>query len=92
MAKVEKARFNARLTQEQKELFEYATQLGGFRSLTEFVIQSAQIKAKEIVKEHNQILATQEDQNLFFDAIMNPAEPNSALQEALEAYNQALGK
>lgn len=90
MARIEMARFNARLTQEQKEFFEYASRLGGFRSLTEFIIQSAQVKANEIVEEHNQILASKKDQELFFDAIMNPSEPNEELKNALLAYKNAL--
>lgn len=90
MASIEMARFNARLTQEQKEFFEYASRLGGFRSLTEFIIQSAQVKANEIVEEHNQILASKKDQEIFFDAIMNPSEPNEELKNALLAYKNAL--
>lgn len=91
MGKVEMTRFDARLTREQKEFFEYASQLGGYRSLTEFVIQSAQLKAKEIVEEHNKILSSNKDQEIFFNALLNPTSPNAELKNALEAYNQLLG-
>lgn len=83
-------RFDARLTKTQKEFFEYASKLGGFRSLTEFIIQAAQIKAKEIIEEHEQILASKKDQALFFDALLNPPAPNEALMEAFAQYNQEL--
>lgn len=56
------ARFDARMTKEQKEFFEYASKLGGFRSLTEFVLSVVQSKAHEIVEEHNKILASKRDQ------------------------------
>lgn len=92
MANLEMARFNARMTKEQKEFFEYASQLGGFRSLTDFIIQSAQKKAREIIEEHNRILASRRDQEVFFEAISNPENPKEELKTALEAYNQALGE
>lgn len=47
----ERARFDARLTKEQKLFFEKAAYLGGFRSLTDFVVLTVQEKAKEIVQE-----------------------------------------
>lgn len=92
MANLEMTRFNARLTKEQKEFFEYASQLGGFRSLTDFIIQSAQKKAKEIIEEHNRILASHRDQEIFFEAILSPETPNKELKEALNDYNQVLGE
>ena len=49
MRTIEKARFDTRLPKEQKDFFEFAANLGGFRTLTEFVIVSVQEKAKEIV-------------------------------------------
>ena len=82
------SRFDARLPKEQKELFEYAASLGGYRSLTDFVIQTLQSRASEIVEEHNQILASKKDQEVFFNALQNPPEPNEALKEALKEYKK----
>ncbi|RMG27429.1 MAG: DUF1778 domain-containing protein [Bacteroidetes bacterium] len=90
MANKEMARFNARLTKEQKEFFEYASRLGGFRSLTDFIIQSAQSKAKEIIKEHNRILASRRDQEIFFEALLQPEAPGQELRDAAAAYKRAL--
>ncbi len=87
----EMTRFDARLTKEQKELFEYASQIGGFRTLTDFVLSTVQSKAEEIVKEHNKILASKEDQEIFFDLVFtNPKKPNKALKSALKEYNKKL--
>jgi len=78
------------LPKEQKEFFEYAANIGGFRSLTDFILQSVEERAKEIVKEHEKILLSKKDKEIFFDAILNSPEPNDALKEALKSYKEAL--
>ena len=83
----EHARFDARLPKEQKQFFEKAAYLGGFRSLTDFIILTVQEKAKEIIKEKEQIIASQRDGQIFFDAITKPKKPSKALVNALEDYN-----
>lgn len=83
----EQARFDARLSKEQKQFFEKAAYLGGFRSLTDFVILTVQEKAKEIVQEKEQIIASEKDSQIFFDAITNPKKPSETLKNALEDYN-----
>lgn len=90
MAIIKMARFDTRLPKEQKEFFEYAAKLGGFRSLTEFIISSVNEKAKTIVKEHDIVLASQRDKELFFDALMNPPSPNQHLLNASREYKEAL--
>lgn len=83
----EQARFDARLPKEQKQFFEKAAHLGGFRNLTDFIILAAQEKAKEIIEERKQIIASKKDSQIFFDAITNPKKPSKALKEALKDYN-----
>lgn len=82
----EQARFNARLSKEQKQLFEKAAYLGGFRSLTDFIILAANQKAREIIRETEQIIASERDGRIFFDAITNPKKPSETLKSALEDY------
>lgn len=86
----EPARFNARLTKEQKKFFEKAAELGGYRSLTDFVILTVQEKAKEIVQESEQIIASERDSQIFFDAILNSKKPSKVLKNALKDYNSFL--
>lgn len=88
----EHSRFDARLPKEQKLFFEKAAKLGGYRSLTEFVFLSAQEKAKEIIKEKEQIIASERDSQVFFDAITNPKKPSSNLKKAVEDYNAFVAK
>jgi len=83
----EQARFDARLSKEQKLFFEKAAHIGGFRSLTDFVILTVQEKAKEIIQEKEQIIASERDSQIFFDAITKPKKPSKALKNALKDYN-----
>ncbi|GEN74845.1 type II toxin-antitoxin system TacA family antitoxin [Chryseobacterium hagamense] len=83
----EHARFDARLSKEQKDFFEKAASLGGFRSLTDFVILTVQEKAKEIIQEKEQIIASEKDSRIFFEAVTKPAKPSENLKNALEEYN-----
>jgi len=82
-------RFDARLSQEQKELFERAAILAGFKSLTEFIVSTVQSRAKKIIRDNERIIASEKDMAIFFEALVSPPEPNKALSEALSNYNAA---
>jgi uncharacterized protein (DUF1778 family) len=82
----EQTRFDTRLPKQQKEFFEKASVLGGYRNLSDFIIQAAQEKAKEIILEREQIIASEKDSEVFFNAIMNPPSPNESLRNAAERY------
>lgn len=88
MKTMDKARFDARLSKEQKELFEYAAQLGGFRNLTDYVINVLMEKSTMIIEKHNLILASRTDQEIFFNAITSDIEPNSSLKSAVSKHNK----
>jgi uncharacterized protein (DUF1778 family) len=81
------ARFDARLPKEQKQFFEKAALLGGFRNLTDFVIATVQEKAKEIIKDKEQIISSERDGGIFFDSITNAKKPSKNLKKALEFYH-----
>jgi len=84
--KVEKTRFDTKLTKVQKELFELATKIGGYRTLTDFMLSTAEEKAKTIVQQHEAILASENDKKIFFDAIMNPPQASQRLKDAAKRY------
>jgi len=90
MKSTDMTRFDTRLTKEQKEFFEYAAKVGGFRSLTEFIIKAVQSKAEQIVEEHNKIIASKRDQAIFFDLVFKGVQPNDELKSALKEYNKSL--
>lgn len=81
-------RFDTRLPKEQKEFFEEAVMLGGYRSLSDFVISSAMEKAKLIVEEHKTILTSKKDRETFFNALLNPSKPTDKLKAAAKRYKQ----
>ena len=85
------ARFDTRLIKEQKVFFERAARLGGYRSLTDFVVITVQEKAKEIISERERIIASKNDSEIFFDAISNPKSPNEALTKAANEFKALFG-
>ena len=83
----EQSRFDARLPKEQKQFFEKAAYLGGYRNLTDFIVRVVQEKANEIIKAKEQIIASERDSQIFFDAITNPQKPSETLKNALTDYD-----
>lgn len=81
-----KSRFDTKIPKQQKELFEQAAALGGFRTLTDFIISTVQEKAKAIIEEHNTIIASEKDREIFFNALTDPQGPNKKLQDTAKQY------
>lgn len=88
---IKAARLEARITEDQKAIFQRAAVLGGHRSLTEFVIQSAQEKADALIREHDVLSLTAKDKRIFVDALLKPPAPNKKLKKAVERYKN-MGK
>jgi uncharacterized protein (DUF1778 family) len=82
------ARLDTRLSAEHKELFLRAASLGGFKTLTEFVLFSARQQAEKIVRQHASWLASEQDRKIFFDALVNPPVPNRELKQAAKKYKE----
>jgi uncharacterized protein (DUF1778 family) len=80
------ARFDTRLSKETKDLLERAALIKGFKSLSEFVIHFSSEAALSIIERHNLILASDRDNAIFFDALLNPPAPNSAMVNAAKRY------
>lgn len=92
MKTLEKSRLDTRLSKEQKEFFEYAANIGGFKTLTEFVILSIQSNAEKIIEKHDKILASYKDKEIFFNELLNPSKPNKALKDAAARYKNLVNK
>jgi uncharacterized protein (DUF1778 family) len=88
MKTTQNTRVDIRLGKEQKEFFEYAARLGGFRTLTEFVVFSGQQQADQILEKHNTLLASKKDQEIFFNALLNPKAPNAKLKQAVKRFKK----
>jgi uncharacterized protein (DUF1778 family) len=88
----EKTRFDTRLSKEQKDYFEYASKLGGFKTLSDFILTSAKSQADQIVDRHRQILASEQDRETFFHALVHPKKPNTHLKTAVGRYKKEMAK
>ena len=92
MNTIQKSRFDTKLPKEQKELFEYAANLGGFKTLSEFVLFSAQQYAASIIEKREAILSSEKDRAIFFDTLTKSPKPNATLQKAALRYKSLLKK
>ena len=84
------ARFEARITAEQKALFLRAAALTG-RSLTDFVVASAHETATRTVREHEAMILTDRDRKAFVGALLNAPAPAARLRKAARRYKQRAG-
>lgn len=82
-------RIEFRVSKEDKTLFEYATEVSGMKSLSEFVRRAILKEAKAVIAEESRILASQRDKEIFFRALMGEEEkPNEALISALRDHSE----
>ena len=85
------ARLEARITPDQKALFERAAALSG-RTLSEFVINSAQEIAARTVREQEVMTLSGRDRKAFVAALLKPSPPGRRLRKAARRYTKATGQ
>ncbi|MGB4846287.1 MAG: DUF1778 domain-containing protein [Saprospiraceae bacterium] len=91
--KKESNRIELRVSREDKELFEYASSLRGFKSFSEFARLAIYKEAKAIVENEKSILISERDKEIFFSALMGKEEkPNDALIAAIKYHNELVAK
>jgi len=78
-------RLEARVSVEQKELIRRAAALQG-RSVSDFVVESAQRAAEEIIREQAVIMLSVQDSRTFAAALLNPPAPSPQLRTAITRY------
>ena len=78
------ARLEVRVSVAQKRLLQHAAALSG-RTLSEFVVTSAQDAARRVIVEHESIRLSLEEQQAFVQALLQPPEPNARLKRAAKA-------
>ena len=86
MALISNDRIDIRINSSQKELIKYASEIRGFKSVSEFVVYCVNTEATKIISENSMILNTIEDKRIFLDAILNPPKANSELKKAQLNY------
>jgi uncharacterized protein (DUF1778 family) len=84
---VRSERIEARISKEQKQLLLRAAFLEG-RSLSDFVISSAQEAAKQTVRDHELLVLGRRDQQAFVEALLDDTPPGDGLRDAARQYMQ----
>ena len=84
------ARLEARVSAAQKSMFQQAATLSG-RTLSEFVVASAQDAARRVIAEHASVRLSRDEQLAFVQALLKPPAPNARLKRAAKAYRQRTG-
>ena len=83
-------RLEARISSEQKALFQRAAELQG-RTLTDFVIASVHESAVNTIAKLEAIRLTTAESRAFAEALLHPREPIPELQAAAERYRKMVG-
>ena len=78
-------RISSRVRPEQKERFEYAAALSG-ETLTEFLLHSAEERARRIISEHEIVALRSADAERLVSLLLQPPEPNAALRAAFKRH------
>ena len=84
------ARLEARVSAAQKTLLQRAAALSG-RTLSEFVVASAQEAAYKVIQDHTAIQLSRSEQIAFVTALLKPPKPSARLQHAAAAYRRQMG-
>lgn len=80
-------RLEARVTPAQKALIERAAALSG-RTVTDFVVSSAQTAAEETIRTHEILALTARESAAFVEALLNPPAPGENLRAAAQRYKE----
>jgi uncharacterized protein (DUF1778 family) len=83
-------RLEARISKAQKDLFLRAAALQG-RSLTDFLVASAQEAALTAVRTHETVRLSERDREAFVSAVLAPAAPARTLRRAVKRYRERAG-
>ncbi len=80
-------RINLRLDAAAKHKIEQAASFEG-RTVSGFILSSALTCADEAVRAHETMVLGKRDAEVFFDAILNPPEPNEKLRRAMREHRK----
>lgn len=84
------ARLEARVSADEKKLFQQAAALQG-QSMTEFLVNSIYDAAKRTVQEHEMMELSASDRKAFVSALLKPPAPGKRLKKAAQHYKRAMG-
>jgi uncharacterized protein (DUF1778 family) len=85
------ARLEARVTEEQKQLMERAAFLRG-QNLTEFIVSTLAEASTQIIKDREIIKLTEQDRQVFANALLNPPAPSDRAYSDAQWYQNVMNK
>jgi len=83
-------RLEARVSRDQKALFQRAAELQG-RTLTDFVVSALQEAAVRTIEELQIIRLNAADSRTFAEALLHPQTSNETLRAAARRYMETMG-
>lgn len=84
-------RLEARISIQQKRLFQRAADLQG-GTLTEFVVSTLQAAATRVIQDHEMMTLTEKDREIFVSALLSPSTPRGRLKKAVTRYEKLMAK
>jgi uncharacterized protein (DUF1778 family) len=83
-------RMHLRLDVRTKRTLERAAAYEG-KSVTDFVLATAAAAAERVVQRHERVTLAETDWDLFFDALVDPPQPNRLLKAAVKRFRGRYG-
>lgn len=80
-------RIDLRVSREQKEILETAASIKGV-SLSAYLLANCLQIAKADLAQHQKLVLSERDRDLFLSLIANPPKPNPSLVEAMQEFQQ----
>ena len=84
-------RLGFRLDEETKELIERAAHLER-RKLTDFCVTALADAARRTIAEHETLVLSERDRQVFFDTLINPPKPSERLRRALAEHRRRIAR
>ena len=82
-------RLEARISNEQKRLFQRAAELQG-STLTDFVVSSLQSVATRVIQDYEVMALAGQDREIFVSALLKPSIPSGRLKKAVTRYKKLM--
>jgi uncharacterized protein (DUF1778 family) len=87
--KVERIQF--RIDHDTKQTIERAAALAN-STVSAFAVNSVLNAARQIIREHEQIVLGQRDWEVFYDALVNPPKRTKRIQKAFAAHDRLISR
>jgi uncharacterized protein (DUF1778 family) len=85
-------RIEIRVSAKDKDRFKKAQELSGDKTFSSFLVRVLRQHSDKIISEKEKFLKSERDKEIFFNAVLEDAQPNYYLREAAERYNTKIDK